>query len=457
MADPAAETEAFKLLAEGVTAITARKTAVDRRRRYYDGDHPYVTAPNQADDTFKRFAVLGKANLVANIVDAVVDRMEIIGIRGADQAWETLQNNSFDAVAPAMFEEMAKVGHAGLMVWPGDEGPTVSGEDVTEFVVLYEPGSRMTRRAFVKIYRDADRWIGTVATAARVDYFGTDYVQGSIDINPAGWDTITSPVDGLDAGTHDLGIVPGWEFQCRPKLYGPVTPELSNTVLNTQDQINKAVFDALVTAEFQAFPQRVFLDIDGQVDAETGEPVNPGKAGPNRVWELKRAASDTSESPRSAVFQLDAADLKNHINLIEHKIKVLAAQGRTPLYALAGDLVNIGGDTIDALDKALIAKVKRHQRQVASQLVDVAYALQRLAGRPVDRSNIEIVWANPQLFTLQQMSDTAIKMYQAGYPFSAIARALGATDAEVDRLIRDRAAEQAALAADRQIITPNRT
>ena len=441
--------------------LRLRQDFISRRRDYYDGNHPLATAPNNKSEEFQRLAVLGQANLTANIVDTVVDRLQMVNMRGSDEVWRALQGNHMIAEADCLHEEALKVGRSFVWVWPNEDSPVgvdVTPEDPTEVIVRYEAGRRHMPTAGFKVYRDGDHEYSALVMPEFVEFRQRQVAEQthvptnmpdrtgdtvSTDLDALGeWQEWGGPYDDGD-GPNPFNAVPIVEFQSRCKLYGPVQPELTESVLRTQDRINKTMFDLVVTAEYQAFPQRVTIGIEQQKD-QNGNAVNPLQSGPNRVWEL--LADDPS---KAQVFQLTAADLSNLIRFVEADLRLLSAQSRTPMFALAGDLVNIGADTVDALDAALKAKAQRHARNLDSRWHRVGELVDRaINGQTVDApgqpAQIEVVWGDFELFTFTQRADAAIKLRTAGYPFVAIARKMGETPDEIARLLDERQAEIAA-------------
>ncbi|MCB0967916.1 MAG: phage portal protein [Ilumatobacter sp.] len=444
-----------------VADLAARQADITRRRNYYDGKHLHPLAPKTDGDEYLRLAVLGEANLIPNIVDAVVDRSHPDGImltgKVAEDAaeWERMwHGNGLETTFPMVFEETVKVGWAYTMTWPDDDsdvGVSITGEDPTECIVGYHPADRRRAEANLKRFVAGDG-------AARTEYVilwtrtGIYYWQRSLT-EPAGelwlpsggssgqWRLWGGPDDGEPVRDNPLGDLPLDEFTSKPKLYGPIQPEISDVAIRTTDRMNLRMFNSVVLGEHQAYPQRVALNIEIKTD-KNGNPINPLKSGPDRVWTLNQ---DPETDAAAQITTLTAADMTQGINVLRFDIQLLAMQTRTPMYELAGDLVNIAEDTVKALGVSHVKKVRRHHANATDPLQGIVrkYHLARGNKDLAARANEAIVqWADPELRTMNERADAATKLTSVGYPFEAVAsKAMGESPTEIAKLLEQKAAE----------------
>lgn len=440
-----------------ITELNSRRIDIRKLRQYYDGDHVLPSTADTTTDEYKRLAVLGQANLCANVVDAVTDRLEVTGINIAGEGdidaglevWrDNLQPNRIDAEMPTVFEESVKVGRSFMLVWPmADAPPSVTPEDPAECIVAYVAGSRRERVAGLKVYRDDEGTeFATLWLAETVHFWqskgraarGTPKTSAVSAYLWLPWD---GPAGQGSEQPNPMGKVPLVEFRSKPKIDGCPQPELSKPVRITQDRINFRLFNSIVVGEYQSFPQRVAIGIEIPTNA-AGEETNPLKAGPERVWTLNKDP-DSDQAPQ--VLQLDAADLAQHIAVVQSEVKMLAAQSKTPLYQLAGDLINVSADTISALEVGLVKKVKRHQKEFGECIEEVVQLVLVAANRP-DLAELalhaEVTWADPELVTLAQRADAATKLNSLDYPFEAIARIMGETKVGIAQLQSQRASSR---------------
>lgn len=442
-----------KLIAE----LNKRRVEIDKKRKYYDGEHLLPLAPDSSTDEYKRLAVLGQANMCASVVDSVVEGLVIDGINmrpgqtdgqsdlGLEVWLDYLQPNKIDAQLPVVFEEALKVGRAFMLVWPigavDARQVSVTAEDPAECIVWYRAGNRSERVAGLKVYRENDGTEYCTLWLPDTVHFWRSKGRASVTTTPNPrspvaalfWDPWDGPGGDGPEVDNPMRVVPLVEYRSRPKLDGTPQPELSRSVLIQQDRLNYRLFNSVVVGEYQSYPQRVALNIEIPTD-DDGNPVNPLKAGPERVWTLN-AAEDSTQAPQ--VTQLSAADLTQHIKVVEHEIKLMASISKTPLYSLAGDLVNVGADTVTALNEARIYKIKRHQLEFGEATEEVARLTLIASGNDelADMAlTAEVTWANPELLSLAQRADAALKLSSIGYPFEAVAQVMGETKTRIAEL-----------------------
>lgn len=400
--------------------LTSRLPDIQRRRRYYDGTHPQPTAPNQTTELYRRIASLARTNVCGLVVDAVMERLAIDGVRTDSAAdlglWRDVwAANALDAEAEVAHAEALKVGRSFVLVWPTPDGVSVTVEDPAELLVAYEPGNRRRATAAIKAFRDGDTLDVTLWTASYVARWGQTagrWALASIDTNP-------------------LGVVPVVELMCRPH-FGQPKAILTDSLLTIQDRINKTTFDLLVLSEFQAFRQRyaIGIEVETFTDPDTGavKAKNPLTVGPDRTWLLQ--ADDPS---KAQIGQLDAADLGPHREQIEADIKLAAAISKTPVYYLLSGMINVSADAIRAAETGHVAAVRSHQRSFGEAWEAVFGLAARALGQPAG-ADLEVMWASPESHSLAELADASLKLQQAGYPFEAIARRLGESQEEIARL-----------------------
>jgi hypothetical protein len=422
-------------------------------RRYYDGDHPLPTAPNQANEKYRRLAEMAITNLCGLVVDAPTSKLTPKDVRLSEEGEEDLdlwrqvwKANKLNARCRVAHEEALKVGRSAALVWPKyDDNDAVTGvsvtiEDADQVIVAYAPGSTYDRVAALKWYHCDGFDYVTVWTPTEV--FSWLREAKADDKPKAGNDDWAIDKD-LPGGVNPLKRVPVVEFLSKPNAKGEPTPELTTGVIRLQTRINKTKFDIVVGGEDGAFPQRVTIGIDVPTDT-AGNPTQPLVSGPNRMWQLK---SDDKENPSSGrIDQFAAYDTSNLLSFGDATIRELGWISRTSAIFMLGGSSNVGADMIRALDDGHMAKVIAHQI-VFGEAWEEVFALSLLAlGKPVP-DDLEIGWVSPQFSSPVEMADAAIKLRSVGYSFKSIARYMGSSPAEVKRLVAERQAEQAADAA----------
>lgn len=436
MAEPTMEQWRDRLLAE----LAGRQADIAKRRRYFNGAHPFPTAPDETTVDFRRLAQLGVTNLMALIVGAVCDGLIARDIRVSNdeaenlRAWrEVWQRNALDADSRMVHEEALKVGRSFVLTWPDEsdaDGVSVTPEDPADVIVAYRAGSRRDRVAALKRWRvdpfdDTSDDMVTVWTARHVKTWGrvADSKQ---------WGEV------LDYGTGEnpLEVVPVVEFPCRPTINGGVSPEISNSAIVLQDRINKTGFDCVVAGEFGAFPQRYTIGVEVEMEIvevngeQVARPKNPLKVGPNRVFALRNAGNQQGE-----IGQLDAFPTDGMLKQIETWTMQLASLTQTPVFHLFSGASNIGAEFIERIEAAHNAKIRGHQVVFGERWEEVIGLALKAAGRPVG-DDIELGWM-PAIATPVERADMASKYSAAGLSSEYVARQLGETPSEIERSTGD--------------------
>lgn len=412
-------------------------------RSYYNGNHPLPQAPTSTTAKYRRLAEMSITNMCGLVVDAPTSKLTPMGVRLSEDGVEDLQlwrdvwtANKLNAQCRITHEEALKVGRSAVLVWPveGDTpGVSVTVEDADQVIVAYAPGSRYKRLAALKWYNDDGFDYVTVWDSDNVFSWLRASTSHTTPSSGDGWE----PDLNMPGGPHPFKVPPVVEFLCKPDAKGHPTPEISTGVIRLQTRINKTMFDIVVAGEDGAFPQRVMVGIEIPTDGN-GDAVNPLTSGPNRVWALQ---SQDPQNPSSGrIDQFPAYDTSRLLAFAETSIRELGWISRTSAIFMLGGAANVGADMIRALDDGHRSKVVAHQMVLGESWEEVFTLALIALGRP-DAPDIEVDWESPDFSSPAEMADAAIKLRTAGYSFRAIARYMGASPAEVLRLVAERKEE----------------
>lgn len=432
--------------------LNGRRWTHRRLRGYYDGLQPLPTAPTTANDTYRRLARLGVTNMCGLVVNTVNQRLIPTGVRLSENGdadlgiWRRIwQANNLDADWSIAQREALIVGRCPVLVWPSDDGVSVSVEDPDEVAVAYAPGSRRKRIAALKTYTDGETEFVTVWSTVGTVAVQQSWLRGvsRTSLGDAATTGFGVWIDDDDnTGLNPLGRVPVVELLSNPNVKGVPTSELSESVLDLQNRVNKTMFDAVVSSEFGSFPLRYTIGIEIRRDPVTGVPINPLTIGPNRILSLEAQDGNPGQIGQLAPFPL--GDL---LQLADASIKHFASVSQTPVYHLLSGLSNIGGDTIRAAETGHVAKIIGHQTtfgEAGEEIIRLALIAEGDTGSYPD---IEMSWAQPETRSPAEIADAAIKLSQAGYSTEAVLRYAGETPSEIARILSERAAARPAAPA----------
>lgn len=402
--------------------LNNRSAMVQLYERYYAGNHPLPSPPrsmgsgwNEARRAYRSLSQMGITNYVKLVADAPAERLRVTGFRfgeqteGDDDVWAIWQRNDLDSDSRVLQHSAIVNGEAFALVWPpapGDDAPQITVEHASQAIVCYQPGSRRQRCAGLKTWTEDD---GT----QRIVLYLPDAVYKWMKLkdNPA------APVEWQPPGDESWPIsnpfdpdIPLVEFRANPSLipapFGGGRSEFEG-VLPIQDRINKTIFDRLVTAEFQAFRQRW---------AVGWTPDDPDQAIQASMRHLL-----TFEDSEVKLGEFEQADFTGFIKAVESDVQAMASITRTPSFYTLGQIANISGDALMALQSGLVAKTEAHRDNFGESWEEVL----RLAlvaehdERAGDRQ-AQMIWASVAHVTWAEISDAVVKLSAVGVPQEAL-------------------------------------
>lgn len=403
---------------------------------YYRGENVLPPMCPQVRDAYRRLMEMARTNFAELVVEAVRERMSILGFRtgassdpaGDADAWALWQENALDADAAHVHRAKLAMGVAYVCVGIDAEGVTITPEDPRQVYAECDPIRRRRVVAAIKVYRD---------DLADVDKLYL-YLPGEVfqAERPA-------PVDG-----RPVDLVPsfeggGWQWMARTRLPTPVVPVVPfinrpdlfghpqgefQAHLGHLDRIQYVVLNRLEIATLQAFRQRALKgapDVD-----EDGNPIDYDDvfaADPGSMWLLPETAE---------LWESGQVDLTGALMAAKDDIEQLAAVTRTPMHYFAPASANQSAEGASLARESLIFKIHDHLRQCGESWEAVMSLAFEFAGDPdrASRRDMEIIWANPERYSLAEQTDAATKVSDI-LPWRAIMEDIfQKTPQEIERL-----------------------
>ncbi|HEX4399673.1 MAG TPA: phage portal protein [Trebonia sp.] len=394
--------------------------------------------------TFQTFLAESHANWCELVVNAVAERLKVVGFRfgskdDSDAAWAIWQANSLDADASLVLKDALVQGSAFMLVQPDDDNPSgvcISGESAMQATVLYEPGSRRKRIAGYKRF-PVDPWVNMemsefaegsllTATGSQVEVLilpdeiytwlpGSS--QPSVEPNPAGF----------------VGLI---EIVPQPRTLGPGRSELHSAV-SIQDRIHTTIFNRLVATDYGAFRQiwatgiKIARQVIKDDDTATGGTVTsrvvarPFDVGANRLL--------ANEAPDGKFGSFPESTLAGYLSSVTQDVQQLAAITQTPPHYLLGQMVNLAADAIKAAETGLVSKCGERSRYAGESFEEVMRCAFTLTGSAAAAdTSAEVVWADMETRSEGQRVDALVKMATLGVPREILWQKWGATPQEID-------------------------
>lgn len=423
-----------KALTAQVDALAAeldKRTAVAERIRPYDeGGSPIPEAVVRGNVTTAYRILMGMADAPwgSLVVDSVLDRLEVSGIRTGDQAldeqlWEIWQANRLDSESKLAHRSALLDGRAHALVWAGGDQPMVSLDDTTQMIVSYIEGSRHLRTAALR------RWVDgsdtTYATLYRADGIYKFVAEKERHGSSTRWKR-REVADELWPLANPLGIVPVVELAVNRKLKPGEFPYARGEFEHATgllDRINLLTFVGLIVALWMGFPLRGVLGAQVLRD-DDGNALPPFDAAADKVWQL--------EDPDAKIAEFQAADRKNLSIFAE--LDQLAVITKTPrhYFPLEQGMSNISADAIRASEGGLHAKVTSHKSTLGESWEEVL----RIAGKigEVDvPQGAELVWKDHESRSMAERADAASKLKDILPAGAIMEKVLNATPSEIAR------------------------
>ena len=433
-------------------ALVRREPRIHYWRRYYEGDQDLPAGPDQHKDAFRRFQALSRTNLCLLCAESMVHRMQVTGYRdnagdtSGNPVWRLWQRAKLDARQFSAYRKAfsRSAAYVTVGVDPRDTSrPRVTIEGPENVIVETDPADTSRRLAALRLWHDplAKRWMATL------------YLPGE----RYHWQTVSEFKYRERADLRLRWDPQQWELRADPgRSFAevPVVPFLNgdegeqpvaefDVGIDVQNRLNLTILNRLSAERYAAFRQRYMTNYEVEEDPITGLPLAPFRPGTDQIWTVPPPEPG---QPETRVGDFAQTDTSQMLRGVEADMRAFAAVTLTPVYYLPGDLVNIGADSVAALDAGHVAKVRQRMALWGESWEEVLTLMAQAAGINGDLSQGEVVWARPESFQPAVVADYMSKLVAAQIPLPMVAEEVGWSPQRVDQL-RAELATNAFLAA----------
>jgi hypothetical protein len=328
---------------------------------YYLGEHELEFSTERWKEIFGTIFEEFADNWCGVVVDAVDERIRIVGWdsadkgvgKSADECWKDtelmLPREALDLHKQALVK-----GDGYLTPWPKagtTNEPEVFYNDALEVEVLYDSSNRRKIARAVKKWTDLDGMHHLrVYTPDHIEYYrapsefpGADAFARSmliLSITRSGIQQLGWEVEEPDL-PNPYGVVPVIHFKNKP--FGTHGVSELKSVIPIQNAVNKTLMDMMIASEFGGFPQ---MWMSG-----SGHPADGWKAGANRIW----ATTD----PNAKFGNFATADLRNFVFEVQELVAHIAKITQTPMHYLrtSGDMPS--GEALKTAESGLVHKCEK--------------------------------------------------------------------------------------------------
>ena len=437
--------------------LRARKGLFDLYRDYYRGYHRLAFTTENWRSEFGAMVKGVADNQCPNVVDALVDKLEIMQFTGTheEQAAAIWKDNRLDLRAGEVHKESARQGDAYLLVWPNRMGePTFYLNTADQMVVRYSqerPGF-MVYAGKVWIGED-ERAYATMYYPDRIEKYVTKAKVTGGALPDKGtkaiWDQ-RQVVVGFEPGESEddegtpviepwplenpFGRIPIFHFANDASLGEYGKSELHD-VVPLQDILNKDLSDRLITQEFHSFPQRWAVGLEPEYDAE-GNAKSPD-TGPNRIW--------FTPSTDGKFGQFDASNLEGFIKVADNDRMEIGRVSRTPIHRFTGGTPP-SGEALREMESPLMSKVEDRQAFFGAVWEDAMEFACALPSGDTDGVDLTTEWVDTTAKSDKEKAEEMVMWQTLGVPEEFIWKKMGFTTDEIEEMKRLKSEAEAARA-----------
>jgi hypothetical protein len=404
--------------------LDTERTDLDVLRRYATGKQALpLVVPTDAPAEVRELARIARINLIAIVLNSLVQSLYVDGIRLSPQAdestlpsadslkpiWRAWQDNRLDRGQGGLYRAVFQYGYGYMVATPGRPSPLVRAVSPRRLHAAYDPDDPVWPV-------HALEWRKGRRTTYRL--YALDEDSGDVGVYTMSYDPEKKRFALLAVSAIDLPYVPVIRYvpfedldsDDEPDPIGPLGAGRNTTVsvmtagevaplMTLQDQTDVSSF-ALKSAEwYSAFRQRWAI----------------GWTPENRTQKMAAAASQLwtfDEDPDSMKLgEFSETTLDGFLRSRESVLKYAATLSETPVHELIGELVNLSAEALAAAEAGRDRKVELAKTSLGESHEQLAQCLGDLMDVEVP-SDIEVVWRDTSARAFSAVIDGLGKVAQ---------------------------------------------
>jgi len=311
---------------------------LDRIRGYARGELGLPRVPADADSELRELANLSVKNIMTMVCDSFTQALSVTGFRSPSQTdsgpvWDIWQRERMDARQAQVYRPAVRYGASYLR------------HEIVDGKVRMLPRSP---RALFAVYEDPtyDKWpLFALETwedksLTRTGRMGVMYDETHaypITMRGSSGSARVDASEDVDPYPHGFDVCPVVRFvnQMDGDLEDAIIGEVEPLIVD-QRAINNVNFDRLIVSRFGAFPQKYIM----------------GWTPENDTVQAKASAARLMAFPEvdTKAGSFTAASLTGYNELLGEMIAAVAVKARASVFALTGDISNVGAETIALID-----------------------------------------------------------------------------------------------------------
>lgn len=405
--------------AERLSQLRDLDDAVQRRF-----DPPYLPSNAAGRLAHEYNALIKRAStpILGMLVAAQVDRLRVVGFRTSatdtepnDEVWGWWQASRFDQSQTLLYRDAANYRDGFAVASTVGGVPRFTVESPLSLMVEYD---ELDPLRLVRAGKIVGKYFYLWDSVA--------FWRWRADARAAyGW--------VFDRATpHSAGECPVVRFPNNLDSSGRSEAEIE-PILPIQARLNQGIFDRLLTQRAQSWRQRWATGIDVERDGD-GNAIPPFEVGADTIL--------VNTSPEGRFGEFLQANMDPLLRAIDADIAAAAMVTRTPPHYLPqATISSVSAEALVALEGAFSSKIGEKQA-IAGQSHKILVELgARMVGQTLPVTT-EPVWADLEMRSLAQKVDAAVKKRAIGIPMPVVLSDLGYSDAAIQRMLPQIAAEQ---------------
>ena len=467
--------EALALVGRIYARLSGRRGEIERDERYYAGQHNLTFATQEwLQANGARYAGFSD-NWCAVVANAEAERLNPIGIQYRDDSvgrgsvslrtWDDWLLNEMESQASQGILTSLVAKRSYVSVWGVDEGgeevPSFAWEHPSNVEIEYDFANPRVRKAALKTWVDASTEYAILYMPSVVWKWKRPYGRSRDEreawseqaktgtASGGGWVPWREAADSSWPIDNPIGVVPVVEVPNRPLLRGEPVSELT-IVRPKQDAINLLWAYLFLAADYASMPARVLLgteppmrqilDKDGKVIGKT----------PVTMKELNEKRFAVFNGKDAKVDQWDPAKLDVFTEAISVMVGHIAAQTRTPptyLVTKAG-MSNVNAEGLKASEIGLVKKSIEFQTfatPAIKEVIRLGHLVRGEAELARQTRFATLRWANPEIRSEAQLTDSLSKKKAIGYPTEYLMELDGVSPSDQARILQMIERENAAI------------
>lgn len=440
MPEPLDEQQVIKIAETALGMQDAERQELDVLRRYVTGQQALpLVVPRDAPAEIREMARIARINLIAIVVNAMVQSLYVDNIRTPDagapaegetepddvtaEIWRAWQANRLDRGQSGLYRAVFTYGYGYMVYTAGKPYPVIRPMSPRKLTALYaDPWDDWPEFALERRGRGEFR----LYDAESVYQLGYDADKKAFGLlaAPAGHGADHCPVvrytDGMDLDLDD-----------EPEQFAPVGSRQNTTkvvagqvapLMTLQDQVDVSSF-ALKAAEWYAgFRQRWIIGW------KPGSATEKVKAAASQMWTF----DEDPENMRIGEFA--ETSLEGFLRSREAVLKYAATLSETPVHELIGELVNLSAEALAAAEAGRDRKMELARTGLGESHEQLAQGVGEMMGIDVP-DDVEVVWRDTSARAFGAIVDGLGKLAQMLQipPQELWDRIPGVTRQDVDR------------------------